>query len=57
MDHSHSHGGGGGGGGGGTGLFSPLNRDLARRYWYTIAGFVGALVAIRAVNVYKSQRR
>jgi len=49
MDHSH--------GGMGTGMFSPVNTDLARRYWYTVAGFVAALMAIRVVNLYKSQRR
>ena len=41
----------------GTSMFSPLNTDLARRYWYTIAGFVGAFMLIRGVNFYKSQRR
>ncbi|KAK4118411.1 hypothetical protein N657DRAFT_583725 [Parathielavia appendiculata] len=46
MDHSH-----------GMSGFSAVNTDLARRYWYTIAGFVGALVLVRAVNFYKSQRR
>ena len=39
------------------GSFSTVNMDLARRYWYTVAGFVGAFVLIRAVNFYKSQRR
>ncbi|KAK4097604.1 hypothetical protein N658DRAFT_433597 [Parathielavia hyrcaniae] len=48
MDHSHSH--------GNTGFFA-VNSDLARRYWYTIAAFVGALALIRVVNLYKSQRR
>lgn len=38
-------------------MFSPLNHDLARRYWYAIAGLVGALVAVRGVNVYQAQRR
>ncbi|GAB1319840.1 ferric-chelate reductase Frp1 [Madurella fahalii] len=49
MDHSH----------GGTGMsaFQPVNVDLARRFWYIVAGFVGALVACRAVNFYKSQTR
>jgi hypothetical protein len=37
--------------------FSGVNMDLARRYWYTVAGFVGALVLVRAVNFYKSQQR
>lgn len=41
----------------GMGMFSTVNMDLARRYWYTIAGFVGAFMAVRAVNFYKSQRR
>ncbi|KAH6635757.1 hypothetical protein F5144DRAFT_155238 [Chaetomium tenue] len=41
----------------GTSMFSPLNTDLARRYWYTVAGFVGAFMLIRGVNFYKSQRR
>jgi hypothetical protein len=40
-----------------SGMFSAVNMDLARRYWYTIAGFVGALGAIRTVNWYKSRRR
>ncbi|KAL1843542.1 hypothetical protein VTJ49DRAFT_1135 [Mycothermus thermophilus] len=48
MDHSHNH---------GTSRFSTLNQDLARRYWYTIAGFVGALIIIRAVNFYKARIR
>ncbi|KXX81835.1 Ferric reductase transmembrane component 3 [Madurella mycetomatis] len=47
MDHSH----------GGMGAFQPVNVDLARRFWYIIAGFVGVLVACRAVNFYKSQTR
>ena len=41
----------------GNGMFSAVNTDLARRYWYTIAGFVGAFMVARLVNVYKSQRR
>jgi len=49
MDHSHMS--------MGTSRFSTVNMDLARRYWYTIAGFVGAFMAARAVNFYKSQRR
>lgn len=49
MDHSH--------GGMGMSAFQPVNVDLARRFWYIIAGFVGALVACRAVNFYKSQTR
>ncbi|AEO68631.1 uncharacterized protein THITE_2118215 [Thermothielavioides terrestris NRRL 8126] len=38
-------------------MFSTVNMDLARRYWYTVAAFVGALAAVRAVNFYKSHRR
>ncbi len=41
----------------GSGMFSPVNTDLARRYWYTVAGFVGAFMAIRAVNFYQLQQR
>jgi hypothetical protein len=41
----------------GSNMWSSINTDLAHRYWYTIAGFVGALVAIRVVNFYKVQRR
>ncbi|KAK3302784.1 uncharacterized protein B0T15DRAFT_315054 [Chaetomium strumarium] len=41
----------------GSNMWSSVNADLAHRYWYTIAGFVGALVVIRAVNFYKVQRR
>jgi hypothetical protein len=41
----------------GTSMFSVVNTDLARRYWYTVAGFVGAFMAVRLANVYKSQRR
>jgi hypothetical protein len=47
MDHSH----------GGLTTFSAVNMDMGRRYWYTIAGFVGALVLVRGVNFYKSQQR
>jgi hypothetical protein len=47
MDHSHH----------GTSRWSTVNQDLARRYWYTVAGFVGALILIRGVNVYKAQTR
>ncbi|KAL2161786.1 hypothetical protein VTH06DRAFT_7570 [Thermothelomyces fergusii] len=45
--HTHTH----------TNSFTKVNTDLARRYWYTIAGFVGALMMIRAVNFYKAQLR
>ncbi|KAL2270588.1 hypothetical protein VTJ83DRAFT_2772 [Remersonia thermophila] len=48
MNHSHNH---------GTSRFSTLNQDLARRYWYTVAGFVGALCVIRGVNFYKARIR
>ncbi|KAL2020031.1 hypothetical protein VTK56DRAFT_8934 [Thermocarpiscus australiensis] len=41
----------------GTSSFTPANVDLAHRFWYTIAGFLGALVACRAVHFYKSQKR
>jgi len=41
----------------GSGMFSPVNTDLARRYWYTVAGFVGAFMVIRAVNFYQLQQR
>ena len=41
----------------GNGMFSAVNTDLARRYWFTIAGFVGAFMVARLVNAYKSQRR
>ncbi|KAK4188626.1 arginine--tRNA ligase [Podospora australis] len=52
MDH-HSH----GGGGFGDTSFSVVNMDLARRFWYIIAGFVGAFLLCRVVNTYKSQIR
>ncbi|KAL2264181.1 hypothetical protein VTK26DRAFT_887 [Humicola hyalothermophila] len=48
MSHTHSP---------GTGMFGSVNTDLARRYWYIVAGFVGALAACRAVNFYKSHSR
>ncbi|KAK4140493.1 FAD-binding domain-containing protein [Dichotomopilus funicola] len=41
----------------GSSMFSGVNMDLARRYWYTVAGFVGALVIIRGVNFFKAQQR
>ncbi|KAL2130753.1 hypothetical protein VTI74DRAFT_5991 [Chaetomium olivicolor] len=49
MDHSHMD--------MGPSEFQAVNTDLARRYWYIVAGFVGALVAVRAVNLYKSHIR
>lgn len=41
----------------GSSMFSGVNMDLGRRYWYTVAGFVGAFMIIRGVNLYKAQQR
>jgi len=50
----HSH---GGGGGMGNSNFTTVNTELARRFWYIVAGFVGAFLVIRVVNLYKNQMR
>ncbi|AEO58583.1 hypothetical protein MYCTH_2306028 [Thermothelomyces thermophilus ATCC 42464] len=47
MEGTHTH----------MNMFSTVNTDLARRYWYTVAGFAGAFMMIRAVNFYKAQLR
>ena len=43
MDHNH-----------GNSRFQPGNKDLARRYWYIIAGFVGGFAVCRIINLYKA---
>ncbi|KAK4225067.1 arginyl-tRNA synthetase [Podospora fimiseda] len=54
MEHA---GHGGGGGGMGNSNFSTVNTELARRFWYIVAGFVGAFLLIRIVNWYKDHSR
>ena len=40
-----------------TGTFQMVNMALARDFWYIVAGVMGLLAGIRAVNYYKSTRR
>ncbi|KAF5026674.1 hypothetical protein F66182_1223 [Fusarium sp. NRRL 66182] len=47
MDHSHHD----------PGLRMEVNYDFAHGYWYTIAGVVGALAAIRGINHLEAQQR
>ncbi|KAK2041057.1 ferric reductase like transmembrane component [Colletotrichum somersetense] len=61
---SHNHGGGGGGGGMdmggmpmGTALFQETNIQLAKSFWYIIAGVVGFLGIIRGINYLEGLRR
>lgn len=41
----------------GTNMFQTTNMALARTYWYIIAGVVGLLAVVRAVNFYQSHAR
>lgn len=47
MDHMHHD----------PGLRMEVNYAFARGYWYTIAGVVGALAAIRGINYLNAQQR
>ncbi|KAK3331635.1 hypothetical protein B0T19DRAFT_448148 [Cercophora scortea] len=38
-------------------MFQTTNMELAKDFWYIIAGVMGTLAACRIVNYYKSQRR
>ncbi|KAK3323054.1 hypothetical protein B0H66DRAFT_219074 [Apodospora peruviana] len=51
MDHSH------GGMDMGTSNFQTTNSELARDFWYIVAGVLGLLAITRVVNYYKSTRR
>ncbi|KAK4661187.1 ferric-chelate reductase Frp1 [Podospora pseudopauciseta] len=54
MDHDHgSH----GGGGTGNTTYPVTNEELAQRFWYIVAGFVGAFLICRVINWYKLERR
>lgn len=54
MDHDHgSH----GGGGTGNTTYPVTNEELAQRFWYIVAGFVGAFLVCRIINWYKLERR
>lgn len=39
------------------GMGSDINHAFSRDYWYIVAGVVGALAVIRAVNVYGAHTR
>jgi hypothetical protein len=41
----------------GTNMFQTGNMALARDFWYIIAGVVGLLLMVRAVNIYQAQVR
>ena len=41
----------------GSGLFRNTNMGLAHAYWYLIAGVVGLMLAVRAVNYLQTQAR
>lgn len=41
----------------GTNMFQKPNMALARDFWYIIAGVLGFLLSVRAVNYYQSQLR
>lgn len=47
MDHMHHD----------TGLGMDINYAFARDYWYIIAGSVGLLTIIRAINHYDARQR
>lgn len=41
----------------GSGMFQTKNMSLARAYWYLIAGVLGLLLTIRAINYLQTQAR
>lgn len=48
MDMGHNH---------GSGMGFDINYAFARDYWYIIAGVIGILTVIRAVNQYGASQR
>ena len=41
----------------GSGMFQTKNMALAHAYWYLIAGVLGLLLVVRAVNYLQTQTR
>lgn len=48
MDMGHMH---------GSGMGFDINYAFARDYWYIVAGVVGMLAAVRAINAYGAAQR